>query len=162
MYYDFSERVANMASHRVLAINRGEKEEFLKVKLEIDNDRILNYIEKQYVSNNNFKNKDIIVAAIEDSYKRLIFPSIEREIRNHLTELAQERAISVFGENIKNLLLQPPLKGKVVMGFDPGYVNGCKIAVVDESGKFLDEAIVYPHKPQGKIDQAKNNIKSIN
>ena len=161
MYYDFSERVSNMASHRVLAINRGEKEEFLKVKLEIDNNRILEYIEKKYVSNKNFKNKDIIVSAIEDSYKRLIFPSIEREIRNHLTELAQERAISVFGENIKNLLLQPPLKGKVVMGFDPGYVNGCKIAVVDESGKFLDEAIVYPHKPQGKIDQAKNKLKQL-
>ena len=161
MYYDFSERVANMASHRVLAINRGEKEEFLKVKLEIDNDRILNYIEKQYVNKNNFKNKEVIVEAIEDSYKRLIFPSIEREIRNHLTELAQERAINVFGENIKNLLLQPPLKGKVVMGFDPGYVNGCKIAVVDESGKFLDEAIVYPHKPQGKVDQAKKILSQL-
>ena len=161
MYYDFSERVSNMASHRVLAINRGEKEEFLKVKLEIDNDRILKYIENKYVNKNNFKNKEILVAAIEDAYKRLIFPSIEREVRNHLTELAQERAISVFGENIKNLLLQPPLKGKVVMGFDPGYVNGCKIAVVDESGKFLDEAIVYPHKPQGKVEQTKNKLKEL-
>ena len=115
MYYDFSERVSNMASHRVLAINRGEKEEFLKVKLEIDNDRMLKYIENQYINKDNFKNKDILVAAIEDAYKRLIFPAIEREVRNHLTELAQERAINVFGENIKNLLLQPPLKGKVVM-----------------------------------------------
>ena len=161
MYYDFSERVGNMASHRVLAINRGEKEEFLKVKLEIDNDRILKYIENQYINKNNFKNKEILVAAIEDAYKRLIFPSIEREVRNHLTELAQERAISVFGENIKNLLLQPPLKGKVVMGFDPGYVNGCKIAVVDASGKFLDEAIVYPHKPQGKVEQTKKTLKRL-
>ena len=161
MYYDFSERVSNMASHRVLAINRGEKEEFLKVKLEIDNDRILKYRENKYVNKNNFKNKEILVAAIEDAYKRLIFPSIEREVRNHLTELAQERAISVFGENIKNLLLQPPLKGKVVMGFDPGYVNGCKIAVVDESGKFLDEAIVYPRKPQGKVEQTKNKLKEL-
>lgn len=161
MYYDFSERVSNMASHRVLAINRGEKEEFLKVKLEIDNDRILKYIENQYVNKNNFKNKEILVAAIEDAYKRLIFPAIEREVRNHLTELAQERAISVFGENIKNLLLQPPLKGKVVMGFDPGYVNGCKIAVVDASGKFLDEAIVYPHKPQGKVEQTKKTLKRL-
>ena len=161
MYYDFSERVSNMASHRVLAINRGEKEEFLKVKLEIDNDRILKYIENKYVNKNNFKNKSLIVSAIEDSYKRLIFPSIEREIRNHLTELAQERAINVFGENIKNLLLQPPLKGKVVMGFDPGYVNGCKIAVVDESGKFLDEAIVYPHKPQGRVEQTKKTLKNL-
>ena len=161
MYYDFSERVSNMASHRVLAINRGEKEEFLKVKLEIDNDRILKYIENQYINKNNFKNKAIIVSAIEDAYKRLIFPSIEREIRNHLTELAQERAISVFGENIKNLLLQPPLKGKVVMGFDPGYVNGCKIAVVDANGKFLDEAIIYPHKPQGKVEQSKKTLKKL-
>lgn len=161
MYYDFSERVSNMASHRVLAINRGEKEEFLKVKLEIDNDRILKYIENQYINKNNFKNKEILVAAIEDAYKRLIFPSIEREVRNHLTELAQERAISVFGENIKNLLLQPPLKGKVVMGFDPGYVNGCKIAVVDASGKFLDEEIVYPHKPQGKVEQTKKTLKRL-
>lgn len=161
MYYDFSERVSNMASHRVLAINRGEKEEFLKVKLEIDNDRILKYIENQYVNKNNFKNKEILVEAIEDAYKRLIFPSIEREVRSHLTEVAQERAISVFGENIKNLLLQPPLKGKVVMGFDPGYVNGCKIAVVDASGKFLDEAIVYPHKPQGKVEQTKKTLKRL-
>ena len=161
MYYDFSERVSNMASHRVLAINRGEKEEFLKVKLEIDNDRILKYIENQYINKNNFKNKEIIVSAIEDAYKRLIFPSIEREIRNHLTEQAQERAISVFGENIKNLLLQPPIKGKVVMGFDPGYVNGCKIAVVDANGKFLDEAIIYPHKPQGKVEQSKKTLKKL-
>lgn len=161
MYYDFSERVSNMASHRVLAINRGEKEEFLKVKLEIDNDKMLKYIENQYVNKDNFKNKDILVAAIEDAYKRLIFPAIEREVRNHLTELAQERAINVFGENIKNLLLQPPLKGKVVMGFDPGYVNGCKIAVVDASGKFLDEAIVYPHKPQSKTEQAKKVLKKL-
>ena len=161
MYYDFSERVSNMASHRVLAINRGEKEEFLKVKLEIDNDRILKHIENKYVNKNNFKNKSLIVSAIEDSYKRLIFPSIDREIRNYLTELAQERAINVFGENIKNLLLQPPLKGKVVMGFDPGYVNGCKIAVVDESGKFLDEAIVYPHKPQGRVEETKKTLKNL-
>ena len=161
MYYDFSERVSNMASHRVLAINRGEKEEFLKVKLEIDNDRMLKYIENQYINKDNFKNKDILVAAIEDAYKRLIFPAIEREVRNYLTELAQERAINVFGENIKNLLLQPPLKGKVVMGFDPGYVNGCKIAVVDASGKFLDEAIVYPHKPQSKTEQAKKILRKL-
>ncbi|MEG0180612.1 MAG: Tex family protein [Terrisporobacter sp.] len=161
MYYDFSERVANMAPHRVLAINRGEKEDFLKVKLEIDNEKIIRYIENQYVSKNNFKNKEQIVTAIEDAYKRLIFPSIEREVRNYLTELAQERAISVFGENIKNLLLQPPLKGKVVMGFDPGFVNGCKIAIVDDNGKFLDESIVYPHKPQGKVEATKQKLKQL-
>lgn len=161
MYYDFSESVKSMASHRVLAINRGEKEDFLKVKLEIDNDRNLGYIERQYVNKNNLKNKEIIMSSIEDSYKRLIFPSIEREVRSYLTEQAQERAINVFGENIKNLLLQPPLKGKVVMGFDPGYVNGCKIAVVDDNGKFLDEVIVYPHKPQCKEEQAKKSLKKL-
>ena len=161
MYYDFSESVKSMASHRVLAINRGEKEDFLKVKLEIDNDRNLGYIEKQYVNKNNLKNKEIIMSSIEDSYKRLIFPSIEREVRSYLTEQAQERAINVFGENIKNLLLQPPLKGKVVMGFDPGYVNGCKIAVVDDNGKFLDESIIYPHKPQCKEEQAKKSLKKL-
>lgn len=154
MYYDYSESVKTMASHRVLAINRGEKENFLKVKLEIDNDKVLNYIEKRYINKNNSQNESEIISAIEDSYKRLIFPSIEREVRAYLTENAQERAISVFGENIKNLLLQPPLKGKVVMGFDPGYVNGCKIAVVDENGKFLDQSIVYPHKPQSKMKSA--------
>lgn len=161
MYYDFSESVKSMASHRVLAINRGEKEDFLKVKLKIDNDRNLGYIERQYVNKNNLKNKEIIMSSIEDSYKRLIFPSIEREVRSYLTEQAQERAINVFGENIKNLLLQPPLKGKVVMGFDPGYVNGCKIAVVDDNGKFLDEAIIYPHKPQSKEEQAKKSLKKL-
>lgn len=158
MYYDYSEPVRTMASHRVLAINRGEKENFLKVKLEIDNDKVLNYIENKYINKNNSKNKTEILSAIEDSYKRLIFPSIEREIRAYLTENAQERAISVFGENIKNLLLQPPLKGKVVMGFDPGYVNGCKIAVVDRNGKFLDQSIVYPHKPQAKMESAKKTV----
>ena len=158
MYYDYSEPVRTMASHRVLAINRGEKENFLKVKLEIDNDKVLNYIENKYINKNNSKNKTEILSAIEDSYKRLIFPSIEREIRAYLTENAQERAISVFGENIKNLLLQPPLKGKVVMGFDPGYVNGCKIAVVDRNGKFLDQSIVYPHKPQAKMESAKKKV----
>lgn len=158
MYYDYSEQVKTMASHRVLAINRGEKENFLKVKLEIDNSQVLNYIENKYINKNNSKNEKEIIIAIEDSYKRLIFPSIEREIRAYLTENAQERAISVFGENIKNLLLQPPLKGKVVMGFDPGYVNGCKIAVVDKNGKFLDQAIVYPHKPQQKMESAKKKV----
>ena len=158
MYYDYSEAVRTMASHRVLAINRGEKENFLKVKLEINNDKVLDYIEDKYINKNNSNNQKEIIAAIEDSYKRLIFPSIEREIRAYLTENAQERAIGVFGENIKNLLLQPPLKGKVVMGFDPGYVNGCKIAVVDKNGKFLDQAIVYPHKPQAKMESAKKKV----
>ncbi len=161
MYYDFNERIGSIPSHRVLAINRGEKEDYLKVKVEIDDEYVLKYIENKYVNKQNFKNKQLIVCAIEDSYKRLIFPSIEREIRNHLTELAQERAINVFGKNIKNLLLQPPLKNKIVMGFDPGFVNGCKIAVVDTSGKFLDEAIIYPHKPQNKVKQSQEILKRL-
>ncbi|MCC0644247.1 Tex family protein [Clostridioides sp. ZZV14-6150] len=161
MYYDYSEAVKSMAPHRVLAINRGEKENFLKVKLEINNDKVLNYIVNEYVNDKNFKNKDEIVNSIEDSYKRLIFPSIEREIRNHLTEIAQERAISVFGKNVKSLLLQPPVKDKVVMGFDPAFRTGCKIAVVDKNGKLLDYTTVYPTDPQNNVEGAKKALKEL-
>ena len=161
MYYDYSESVKTIAPHRVLAINRGEKEDFLKVKLEINTDKVINYIVNEYVKNNNFKNKEIIVSAIEDAYKRLIFPSIEREVRNNLTEVAQERAISVFGQNIKGLLLQAPVKGKVVMGFDPAFRTGCKIAVVDKNGKLLDTTTVYPTEPQNNIEGAKKTLKEL-
>ena len=161
MYYEFSEAVKTIAPHRVLAINRGEKEEFLKVKLEINNEKVINCIVDKYVNKNNQINKDEIVSAIEDSYKRLIFPSIEREIRNHLTDLAHERAISVFGQNVKSLLLQPPVKDKVVMGFDPAYRTGCKIAVVDKNGKLLDYTTVYPTKPQNNVDGAKKTLKEL-
>ncbi|MDL0298023.1 Tex family protein [Clostridioides difficile] len=161
MYYDYSEAVKSMAPHRVLAINRGEKESFLKVKLEINNGKVLNYIINEYVNDKNFKNKEEIVSSIEDSYKRLIFPSIEREIRNHLTEIAQERAISVFGKNVKSLLLQPPVKDKVVMGFDPAFRTGCKIAVVDKNGKLLDYTTVYPTDPQNDVEGAKKVLKGL-
>ncbi|HBG4828765.1 TPA: RNA-binding transcriptional accessory protein [Clostridioides difficile] len=161
MYYDYSEAVKSMAPHRVLAINRGEKESFLKVKLEINNDKVLNYIINEYVNDKNFKNKEEIVSSIENSYKRLIFPSIEREIRNHLTEIAQERAISVFGKNVKSLLLQPPVKDKVVMGFDPAFRTGCKIAVVDKNGKLLDYTTVYPTDPQNDVEGAKKVLKGL-
>ncbi|WP_025161476.1 Tex family protein [Paraclostridium bifermentans] len=161
MYYEFSESVKTIAPHRVLAINRGEKEEYLKVKLEINNEKVINHIVDIYVNKNNQINKDEIISAIEDSYKRLIFPSIEREIRNHLTDLAHERAISVFGQNIKSLLLQPPVKEKVVMGFDPAYRTGCKIAVVDKNGKLLDYTTVYPTKPQNDVDGAKKTLKGL-
>ncbi|EOE7223883.1 Tex family protein [Clostridioides difficile] len=161
MYYDYSEAVKSMAPHRVLAINRGEKESFLKVKLEINNDKVLNYIINEYVNDKNFKNKEEIVSSIEDSYKRLIFPSIEREIRNHLTEIAQERAISVFGKNVKSLLLKPPVKDKVVMGFDPAFRTGCKIAVVDKNGKLLDYTTVYPTDPQNDVEGAKKVLKGL-
>ncbi|MFL8710699.1 Tex family protein [Clostridioides sp. GD02377] len=161
MYYDYNEAVKSMAPHRVLAINRGEKENFLKVKLEINNDKVLNYIINEYVNDKNFKNKEEIVSSIEDSYKRLIFPSIEREIRNHLTEIAQERAISVFGKNVKSLLLQPPVKDKVVMGFDPAFRTGCKIAIVDKNGKLLDYTTVYPTDPQNDVEGAKRVLKGL-
>lgn len=161
MYYDYSEAVKTIAPHRVLAINRGEKEDFLKVKLEINNEKIQKYIEDKYINRENSKNKTTIVDAIEDSYKRLIFPSIEREIRNHLTEIAQERAISVFGKNLKSLLLQPPIKDKAVMGFDPAFRTGCKIAVVDKNGKLLDYTTVYPTEPQNDVEGAKKKLKSM-
>lgn len=161
MYYDYSEGVKHMAPHRVLAINRGEKEEFLKVKLEINNDKVVNYIFNTYINKNNKNNEEEIKLSIEDAYKRLIFPSIEREIRNHLTEMAHERAISVFGQNVKSLLLQPPVRDKVVMGFDPAYRTGCKIAVVDKNGKLLDYTTVYPTKPQNDVDIAKKTLKDL-
>ena len=161
MYYDYSESVKTIAPHRVLAVNRGEKEDFLKVKVEINNEKVINHIINEYVNDKNFKNKDEIVSAIEDSYKRLIFPSIEREIRNNLTENAQERAISVFGKNIKSLLLQAPVKDKVVMGFDPAFRTGCKIAVVDKNGKLLDTTTVYPTEPQNNVEGAKKELKEL-
>ncbi|MBO3446170.1 Tex family protein [Clostridium sp. CCUG 7971] len=161
MYYDYSESVRTIAPHRVLAINRGEKEDFLKVKLEINNEKVINHIINEYVKNDNFKNKEIIVSSIEDAYKRLIFPSIEREVRNHLTEIAQERAINVFGQNIKGLLLQAPVKDKVVMGFDPAFRTGCKIAIVDKNGKLLDTTTVYPTEPQNNVEGAKKTLKEL-
>ena len=161
MYYDYSESVKTIAPHRVLAINRGEKEDFLKVKVEINNEKVINYIINEYANDKNLKNKEVIVSAIEDSYKRLIFPSIEREIRNTLTENAQERAISVFGKNVKSLLLQAPVKDKVVMGFDPAFRTGCKIAVVDKNGKLLDTTTVYPTEPQNKVEESKKELKAL-
>ena len=161
MYYEYSEAVKNIAPHRVLAINRGEKEEFLRVKLEINNDKVINHIVNTYINNNNKVNEEEIKLSIEDSYKRLIFPSIEREIRNHLTDIAHERSISVFGKNVKGLLLQPPVNGKAVMGFDPAYRTGCKIAVVDKNGKLLDFTTVYPTKPQNDVDGAKKTLKNL-
>lgn len=155
MYYSYSEKVKTMAPHRILAVNRGEKEKFLKVKLELNDDLIIDKIRNSYVKNKSNELSGYIEQAINDSYKRLIFPSIEREIRNNLTEKAQERAIKVFGENIKKLLLQPPVKGNVVIGFDPAYRTGCKIAVVDENSKLLDTTTIYPTKPQNDEEGSK-------
>ena len=154
MYYDFSEEIKKIPSHRILAINRGEKEEFLKVKLSKPEDKILYYIEKDIIKGET-QFTEILKDTILDSFKRLIEPSIEREIRSDLTEKAEEQAIKVFGENAKQLLLGAPLKDLVVMGFDPAYRTGCKIAVIDETGKVLDTTTVYPTAPQNDVEGAK-------
>ncbi|TNX30052.1 Tex family protein [Enterococcus faecium] len=147
MYYDFAEPVHKMVSHRILATNRGEKEEVLKVFLQVDEAAILAYLDRQLVKNPNSPSSSFVREAYQDSYKRFIQPAIERELRNELTEKADEQAIAIFGENLRNLLLQPPLKGKVVLGFDPAYRTGCKLAVVDATGKVLAIEVIYPHKP---------------
>ena len=154
MYYDFSEKINRIPSHRILAINRGEKEEFLKVKLEKPEDNIINYIENDIIKGNT-EFTDILKETISDSFKRLIEPSIDREIRSDLTEKAEEQAIKVFGKNAKQLLLGSPIKGQTVMGFDPAYRTGCKIAVIDETGKVLDTATIYPTAPQNDVENSK-------
>ena len=154
MYYDFSEKISRIPSHRILAINRGEKEEFLKVKLEKPEDIIINYIENDIIKGNT-EFTDILKETINDSFKRLIEPSIDREIRSDLTEKAEEKAIKVFGKNAKQLLLGSPIKGQTVMGFDPAYRTGCKIAVIDETGRVLDTATIYPTAPQNDVENSK-------
>ena len=157
MYYDYQEAIKYIPSHRILAINRGEKEEFLKVKLEKPEDKILAYIQRDVIKGETqFTN--MLKETIEDSFKRLIEPSIEREIRSDLTEKAEEKAIKVFGQNSKQLLLGAPIKGKTVMGFDPAYRTGCKIAIIDETGKVLDYTTVYPTEPQNDVIGAKREL----
>ncbi len=157
MYYDFSEKINRIPSHRILAINRGEKEDFLKVKLEKPEDTIINYIENDIIKGNT-EFTDILKETINDSFKRLIEPSIDREIRSDLTEKAEEQAIKVFGKNAKQLLLESPIKGQTVMGFDPAYRTGCKIAVIDETGKVLDTATIYPTAPQNDVENSKKTL----
>ncbi|MDB7483142.1 Tex family protein [Enterococcus faecium] len=147
MYYDFAEPVHKMVSHRILATNRGEKEEVLKVFLQVDEAAVLAYLDRQLVKNPASPSSSFVREAYQDSYKRFIQPAIERELRNELTEKADEQAIAIFGENLRNLLLQSSLKGKVVLGFDPAYRTGCKLAVVDATGKVLAIEVIYPHKP---------------
>jgi len=160
-YYEYSEPIKRIPHHRILAINRGEKEEFLKVTLSVEKELVLNYLMCQAVTNVKSPAYKYVSSAIIDSYDRLISPSIEREIRNDLFDAASEGAIKLFADNLKHLLMQSPLKGKTVLGFDPGYVNGCKTAVVDKTGKVLDTAVVYPTtKSQYKIDEAKRIIKA--
>lgn len=154
-YYDFKEPVKKIAGHRLLAINRGEKEGFLKVSIESDSEKPLNIIYRLLVKGTNPLCSDIIREACTDSYNRLIFPSIEREIRNELTETASENAMKVFAVNLKQLLMQPPVKGKTVIGLDPGYRTGCKVAVVDDTGKVLDTSVIYPTHSDKKIEESK-------
>ena len=157
MYYDYKDSIARLPSHRILAINRGEKEEFLKVKIEKNEDKILNLIEKDILKGEN-QFTEMLKATILDSFKRLIEPSIDREIRSDLTEKAEEKAIKVFGKNAKQLLLGAPINGKTVMGFDPAYRTGCKIAVIDETGKVLDYTTVYPTEPQNDVQGAEKEL----
>ena len=162
MYYNFSEEIKKIPSHRILAITRGEKEKVLKVKLDLDEESVLKYLERETLKGDSIF-KDDLILCIEDSYKRLIKPSIEREIRGELFEEASEKAIEVFGVNAKNLLMQPPIKNVVVMGFDPAYRTGCKIAIIDDTGKLLDYTTIYPTQPQNDIVGAtKSMIELIN
>ena len=161
MYYDFKEPILKIPSHRILAINRGENEEFLKVKVEKPEEKILDYLKKQIIKYVKSQFNEFLSTAIEDSYKRLIEPSIEREIRSDLTERSEEQAIKVFGKNAKQLLLQPPIKEMTVMGFDPAYRTGCKIAVIDKTGKLLDTTTVYPTEPQNDVEGAKKILKEL-
>lgn len=161
MYYDYSEPVASVANHRLLAINRGEKEDFLSVKLECDEEEILSYLKRELIINKSAPSAKYISAAAEDSYKRLIAPSVENETRNLLTDRAQESAIKIFSKNLTGLLLQPPIKGKTVLGLDPGYRTGCKAAVVDETGKVLDTNVIYCTLPHHDVKKAKEIIKTM-
>lgn len=161
MYYDFSEKVNRIPSHRILAINRGEKEEFLKVKIEKPEDKILSHIEQDIIKDNKSQYAELLKNCIEDSFTRLIEPSIDREIRADLTEKAEEQAIKVFGKNAKQLLMVSPIKGKTVIGFDPAYRTGCKIAVIDETGKVLDTTTVYPTEPQNDVEGAKKELTKL-
>lgn len=161
MYYEYAEAVKKIPGHRILAINRGEKEKFITVKIQADEDRIHGYLEKKIIRDTNKDCTEILKEVIKDSYKRLIFPSIERDIRNELTEKAEDGAISVFGKNLSQLLMQPPIANQIVLGWDPGFRTGCKIAVVDATGKVLDTTVVYPTAPHNKIDETKKKIHEL-
>ena len=161
MYYNFEEPVKKIAGHRVLALNRGEAEKVLTVKVNAPGERILRYLEKKLITKENEYTTPVICAAVEDSYDRLIAPAIEREIRNDLTEKAEDGAINVFGKNLEQLLLQPPIAGKVVLGWDPAFRTGCKLAVVDNTGKVLYTTVIFPTAPQNKVEESKAELKKL-
>ena len=160
-YYDFSEKIKKILPHRILAINRGETEGFLKVSVDPGSDLIEAYLSNKFITNPASPAKEYMAAAIADSYQRLIAPSVEREIRNDLTDSASEGAIKVFGDNLKHLLMQPPLRGKTVMGFDPGYRTGCKLGIVDRTGRVIDTAVIYPTKPQERIKESGQKVTAL-
>ncbi|MDY4126089.1 MAG: Tex family protein [Lachnospiraceae bacterium] len=161
MYYDFEEPVSKIVGHRILALNRGEKEKVLTVKIKPPVDKIITYLEKQIITSDNRFTTPLLKEAIADSYDRLIAPSIERDIRNELTEKAEDGAITVFGKNLKQLLLQPPIAGHVVLGWDPAFRTGCKLAVVDPTGKVLETKVIFPTAPQNKVAEAKAELKRL-
>ena len=160
-YYDYNEAIASIPGHRILAINRGENEKFLTIKVEAPEERILRYFEKQIITNDNEYTTPYLKECIADAYDRLIAPAIEREIRNTLTETAEDGAIKVFGKNLEQLLLQPPIAGKVVLGWDPGFRNGCKLAIVDATGKVLATKVVYPTEPFNKVEETKKIVADL-
>ena len=161
MYYDFEEPVSKVAGHRVLALNRGENEKILTVKIEAPTERILRFLEKKVITKDNENTTPALQETVADSYSRLIAPAIERDLRNELTEKAEDGAISVFGKNLEQLLMQPPIAGKVVLGWDPAFRTGCKLAVVDATGKVLDTKVIYPTAPQNKVEEAKKELKKL-
>ena len=161
MYYEFDEPVAKLAGHRILALNRGENEKFLTVKIEAPVEDILRYLEKKVIVRDNPQTTPVLKEVIEDAYDRLIAPAIEREIRSDLTEKAEDGAIKVFGKNLEQLLMQPPIAGQVVLGWDPAFRTGCKLAVVDPTGKVLDTTVIYPTAPQNKVEEAKAVLKKL-
>ncbi len=161
MYYDFEEPVSKVAGHRVLALNRGENEKILTVKIEAPTERIIRFLEKKLITKDNENTTPALQETIADSYNRLIAPAIERDIRNELTEKAEDGAITVFGKNLEQLLMQPPIAGKVVLGWDPAFRTGCKLAVVDATGKLLDTKVIYPTAPQNKVEESKKELKKL-
>ena len=158
MYYDYSENIKYIKPHRVLALNRGEKEGVLGVSIDNNNDEVINYLKSKLIKDESSESKEIVIDAINDSYKRLIFPSIEREIRSDLTEVASEKSIEVFMDNLEHLLLTPPMKDKMVLGLDPAYRTGCKLAVVDYTGKFIEKSVIYPHEPRCEYEESKKKV----
>lgn len=161
MYYEFDEPVAKLAGHRILALNRGENEKFLTVKIEAPTEDILRYLKKQVIVRENAQTSPVLEEVVKDAYDRLIAPAIEREIRSELTERAEDGAIKVFGKNLEQLLMQPPIAGQVVLGWDPAFRTGCKLAVVDATGKVLDTTVIYPTPPQNKVEEAKAVLKKM-